>query len=386
MSGRDCCGCSRGRDSRLVAGWVFGTVVLCGGCSGSGPTLPAWLSEKGETTGSMTATLGGSTSGGYATSGAGGVSSGDKTTGAGTSMALGTTDGVDTMASEDTVAEPVCGDEVVEGDEECDGANWNGATCESLGHVSGLLACTDQCQFDVSGCVPSGMVMVSGGIFEMGSTAYLDEQPIRQVMVDTFYMDQTEVTVADYAICVGTSNCAAPSTEAYCNWMEAGRENHPVNCVTWYDAEDYCAWAGKRLPTEAEWEKAARGTDPRIYPWGDTPGPSCTHVVMNDGGSGCGMGSTMAVGSKPLGDSPCGAQDMAGNVWEWVADWYAPYDAGEIDNPTGPAAGEMRVMRGGSWFNDGTYYFRAADRGDNYPTGDFFTVGLRCARTPPAAQ
>ncbi|MEM9455848.1 MAG: SUMF1/EgtB/PvdO family nonheme iron enzyme [Myxococcota bacterium] len=240
------------------------------------------------------------------------------------------------------------------------------------------------------------MVEVPGGEFEMGSNAFSNEQPIRQVWVDTFWIDETEVTVEAYKECVDAGVCTEPSTGTYCNWSQggpvAGRENHPVNCVSWFQAEAYCEWVQggtKRLPTEAEWEKAARGTDGRVYPWGDTPQPSCDRLVMSDaaaGGAGCGTGATWEVGSMPLGASPYGVQDMAGNVWEWVADWYGYYDAGETNNPVGPRNGTSRVLRGGSWFFDFTSIFRAAYRDSNDPTDSGNGVGLRCARTPSAAQ
>jgi sulfatase modifying factor 1 len=353
---------------------VMTVVCLLVGCSGEGPALPGWLFDEtmsgDSSTGDQTTVVEASTSEGGTTVSTSEESEASTTTGA--------------------VAE--CGNGDVEVGEDCDGTDWNGATCESLGFSETGLMCVG-CQFDVSGCgPPPGMVEVPGGMFEMGSTDYPDEMPTRQVQVDTFWMDETEVTVEAYAACVDVGECSEPSTDTYCNWMVAGREDHPVNCVTWYKAEKYCGFAGegtKRLPTEAEWEKAARGTDTREYPWGDSPAPSCTHAVMDDaaaGGSGCGMGSTWAVGSKPMGDSPYGAHDMAGNVGEWVADWYAsPYDATETDNPTGPAMGTARALRGGSWANVSfTSSFRAARRADGPPFGASNSVGFRCARTPPA--
>ena len=233
------------------------------------------------------------------------------------------------------------------------------------------------------------MVEVQGGMFEMGSNLSADEMPIRQVQVDAFWMDEAEVTVEAYSVCVDGGACTEPVSGGSCNWMVAGREDHPVNCVTWFQAEDFCTWVGegtKRLPTEAEWEKAARGTDAWEYPWGDSPVPSCTHVVMDEGGFGCGMGSTWPVGSKPMGDSPYGVHDMAGNVGEWVADWYMEsYDAMEIGNPMGPAMGSRRVLRGGSLGNYDPLNFRTTSRVNFYPTGNASSVGFRCARTPPAA-
>ena len=320
-------------------------------CSGDGPQLPEWLFEEG------------------------------------TTSAVESTSTTDASSSTGLVAE--CGNGELEEGEACEETDLNGATCETLGLSESGLTCVG-CQLDASGCgPPPGMVEVpDDGVFEMGSNAYPDEMPIRQVQVDRFWMDETEVTVEAYAGCVDAGTCSEPSTGTYCNWMVAGREDHPVNCVTWFQAEEYCGYADegtKRLPTEAEWEKAARGTDAREYPWGDTPGPSCTHVVMIDGGSGCGMDSTWPVGSKPNGDSPYGAHDMAGNVWEWVADWYADtYDAMETSNPTGPETGSLRVLRGGSWLGSFSYNFRAAYRYENDPAYDYITVGFRCARTPPA--
>lgn len=324
-------------------------VLVVVGCSGDGPVLPGWLFEE--------------TTGGETTQGVAGSSSEGHTA---------------------TGSAVVCGNDVVEDGEECDGTDWNGATCESLGYAEGSLACTEGCVIDVFGCLPEGMVLVPGGMFEMGSNDYTNEMPIRRVQVDAFWIDRTEVTVEAYSACVDDGECSEPSSGGSCNWMVAGREDHPVNCVTWLQAVEYCTWAGKQLPTEAQWEKAARGTDARTYPWGNVPG-SCTHVVMSEGGSGCGMGSTWPVGSKPMGDSPFGAHDMAGNVWEWVADWYASsYDAMETDNPTGPLMGTVRVLRGGSWNSSVTYNFRAAYR-YFYPANVNDGVGFRCASTPPAA-
>jgi formylglycine-generating enzyme len=320
---------------------------------------------------------------------AGSESTGGETT---TGMVEETTTGTSTGESSSSTG-PIaeCGNGVVEEGEDCDGTDFGVATCESLGLSETGLMCVG-CQFDVSGCGPApGMVLIPGGTFEMGSDYSSNQWPIRQVQVDSFWMDETEVTVGAYSGCVDDGACSQPSTGGSCNWMVAGRENHPVNCVTWSQAEAFCGWAGggtKRLPTEAEWEKAARGTDAREYPWGDSPVPTCSHVVMNDaaaGGSGCGLSSTRPVGSKPLGDSPYGAHDMAGNVREWVADWYASsYDAAETDNPTGPALGTSRVLRGGSWFSSNTNHFRAAYRGNNNPAHGNNYVGFRCARTPPA--
>lgn len=285
----------------------------------------------------------------------------------------------------------VCGDGEADPGEECDGTDLNAQTCTSLGYSGSGLSCSG-CQLNASECGPiPGMVEIPGGPFTMGSTTGgSDEQPVRDVQVDRFWIDETEVTVSAYQECVDAGACDDPDTITYCNWMVVGRESHPVNCVDWFQANAYCGWAGgaamKRLPTEAEWEKAARGTDEREYPWGESPAPSCGYVVMNDGGGGCGTDATIEVGSKPPGNSPYGARDMSGNVWEWVWDRYeGSYHPEETNNPTGPARGTSRVLRGGSWGNSSANNFRTAYRDGDDPTSKVPYVGFRCASTPPSA-
>lgn len=309
----------------------------------------------------------------------------------GTTMDEGTT-------LDETQGSTECGNDVVEEGEDCDGTDANGLSCTDLGLSGGVLPCV-QCQLDASVCGPPGMVEVPGGTFEMGSIqgdAEVDEMPVREVHVDTFWIDETEVTVEAYVACMNAPGapCSEPQppvVEVTCNWMVEGRELHPVNCLTWSQAEAYCEWVDggtKRLPTEAEWEKAARGTDARTYAWGESTA-TCNYAVMDEpgaGGPGCGTDATVQVGSKPLGASPYGALDMAGNVWEWVADWYGDYDPAETDNPTGPAAGTERVRRGGSLATNATY-LRASNRGfATVRPDELHLVGARCAWTPLASQ
>ena len=248
-----------------------------------------------------------------------------------------------------------------------------------------------------------GMVFVPAGSFVMGSDPGEgndpDEEPEHTVTLSPYYIDVHEVTNAEWRACVTAGGCTAPSsansntrTDYYTN---ATFDNYPVIYVSWNQASAYCTWAGKRLPTEAEWEKVARGgcevvppstcgpEDERTYPWGDAL-PTCFLANYNPGPYCVSGGDTNAVGARsPAGDSPYGAQDMAGNVWEWVADWYASayYGSSPSTDPAGPASGTARGARGGSWFNDATY-LRAASRGVADAIVQSKLIGLRCARTP----
>jgi sulfatase modifying factor 1 len=282
-----------------------------------------------------------------------------------------------------------CGNGIVELDEQCDGPDLGGSTCLNLFGYGGELACTQACTFELLTCFPPGMILIPGGEFEMGSDAfYADERPARQVHVDDFYIDANAVTVEDYIDCVQAGECAIPMPGAGCNWNEPDRLDHPINCVTWDDADAYCAWTGgvvtKRLPTEAEWEKAARGDDARLWPWGNVPLPTCTHLVMNEGmGGGCGANTSLPVGSRPMGDSPYGVHDMAGGIWNWVADWYWAYDVAESDNPTGPPTGTHRIIRGGGWDTADINWFRTSARNPHTPDMNNRNIGFRCAQNPP---
>lgn len=229
-------------------------------------------------------------------------------------------------------------------------------------------------------CVGSGnlgdMVTVDAGAFTMGCNTAVDtecgddELPVRTVNLNAFQIDRTEVTQDAYASCVNAGACAPPS----CAW-DCAQTQAPAGCVTQDDANAFCIWAGKRLPTEAEWEKAARGTDGRKFPWGNEPA-DCSRANM----SGC-SGNFTPVGSFPSGASPYGALDMAGNMVEMVADYYdaSYYASGPTDNPKGPPSGSQYVGRGGGWKSDG-YWLRASVRDMYDPPDAGKSLGFRCAQ------
>ncbi|MDI3465877.1 MAG: Sulfatase modifying factor 1 precursor (C-alpha-formyglycine- generating enzyme 1) [Nitrospira sp.] len=223
------------------------------------------------------------------------------------------------------------------------------------------------------------MVLVAAGEFTMGSNLGDDEKPVRRVYLNAFYMDKFEVTVGQYARYLEVTDMEEPP-----DWNMMNQPQHqrrPVVNVSWEDAVNYCKWAGKRLPTEAEWEKAARGTDGRIYPWGNE---APTRLHANYGRKEWDNHQALTpVGSFEEGKSPYGIYDMAGNAWEWVFDWYDHdyYKKGAKTNPIGPAKGDGKVVRGGSWLYV-PEFLRSAHRFDAQPTNRLFGYGFRCAKTP----
>ena len=229
-----------------------------------------------------------------------------------------------------------------------------------------------------------GMVLlyVPAGQFRMGFPGQeSDEKPVHPVTLDAFWIDQTEVTNAMYALCVSDGECERPGSFSSATrrsyYSNPEFNEYPVIFVSWTDAHAYCEWAGRRLPTEAEWEKAARGKDQRSYPWGEEI--DCSRANYFDGTKLC-TGDTAAVKSYETGKSPYDLYDMAGNVWEWVADWYNPdyYDISSVTNPPGPTSGNLRVVRGGGW-DDTHFLTRSSNRGSYAPIGKVNNRGFRCA-------
>jgi len=241
----------------------------------------------------------------------------------------------------------------------------------------------------------AALVWVPAGPFRMGETqlhdAYRDggwqevlsvawealhgrrtnDAPPHTVDLDGYWLYRTEVTVAQYRrFCRATSRALPPAPD----WK--WQDTHPIVNVSWDDAAAYAAWAGAALPTEAQWEKAARGTDGRAYPWGDVWDPAkCVNYAK----------TTHPVGSIPAGASPYGALDMAGNAWEWCADWYdfAYYRTAPMHNPPGPVTGRARVLRGVSWYYASPVNFRAALRCYNSPTHRRNDGAFRCVLRSP---
>lgn len=242
------------------------------------------------------------------------------------------------------------------------------------------------------GPTPEGMVPVPAGPFIMGSdkedkegvTAeygmtkplYQDERPAHTVTLLAYFIDQYEVTNAQYKKFIEATGARPPATWQS-NPPPPTRDAYPASGMNWYDTERYCVWAGKRLPTESEWEKAARGPDGLEFPWGN----DFDEKKANTGGSG--LGDLAPVGSFPQGRSPYGADDMAGNLWEWTADWYQPYPGSTFQSD---AFGQkFKVLRGGSWGGAGhyplQYFYRTSHRLQSEPEFGFPDAGFRCAKS-----
>lgn len=318
---------------------------------------------------------------------------------------------------------PMCGDGTCAGAEDC-------STCpEDCGQCP--PECQPECQPELETCVSvdgsptcvAATAAVPAGEFWMGcnncegsvvsdSQCEADEHPYHPVQLDAYQIDLTEVTVAQYGACVDAGTCDEPGAFPKCNWGSEGQDQHPVNCIAWDDAHTYCQWVGKRLPTEAEWEKAARGgcefygnckNESRKFPWGNTFPGACDNLTAVYPGCSC-SGGTCPVGTHPDGVSKYGAHDMIGNLWEWTNDNYQQdyyclgKDAEGItpcnfcsewpgaplpwENPPCPDSGTTRSIRGGYFGSSNFEFLRNSFRADTEPANQEFFLGFRCARDP----
>ena len=231
-------------------------------------------------------------------------------------------------------------------------------------------------------------ITIPGGKFLMGTgnegIGLDDAKPIHEAAIRTFEMSKTDVTVGQYAECVSSGRCTKPATGDYCNWGVADRQYYPVNCVDWYQANQYAEFKGARLPSESEWEYAATsGGRNRKYPWGNGEPTRDNAVMYIDGADN----DTMPVCSKPAGNTAQGLCDMAGNVWQWVQDNYqdsyknAPVDGSAFEGAGGTGQGSSeRVIRGGSFINNYGRPLRAGNRVRSRPDVRLINIGFRIAR------
>jgi formylglycine-generating enzyme required for sulfatase activity len=233
----------------------------------------------------------------------------------------------------------------------------------------GLVALpgSGQAQQEITGKGEARMMLVPAGEFTMGSNEVAREQPLHRVSLDAYYMDMDKVTIVQYAKFLDATSLEAPP-----DWTIMNQPRHqmrPVVMINWSDANTYCRWAGKRLPTEAEWEKAEGGTDGRRYPW-DNPWNDTLLLLL-------------PLETSEYGKSPYGLYDMAGHGWEWVSDWYENdyYKNSPSQNPQGPERGESKVVRGGLWY----VHPESRDSASRFNftlTYRSFLLGFRCAKTP----
>ena len=261
--------------------------------------------------------------------------------------------------------------------------------------------CKDGKWVDEGDCI-SGSVTITAGSFKMGCNKDMegncpeDTVPVHEVALSSYVMDKFEVPVELFELCIAENVCTndnadephyRTSSDSYqCSIGNPERKNHPANCVTWHGAKAYCEWLGKRLPTEAEWENAAKSGKVQIYPWGNTPVASCDNTVMKGSANGCGSNTTSPIGSKPDGVSEQGIFDLSGNVAEYTSDWYEKkfYSTEEASNadtqgPDEPEKDKFKVIRGGSYIY-GENHARSSYRGSAKLADPAIDFGFRCVK------
>lgn len=237
----------------------------------------------------------------------------------------------------------------------------------------------------------AAIILIPEGEFAMGCDIHqnagfdcgFDELPLHSVYISAYFIDRYEVTNGQYQQCVEDGHCQEPmyknSATRASYYYNPKYRDYPVVAVTWNEANEYCHWVGGRLPTEAEWEKAARGTHPQAYPWGNqTPDCNLANSYDNKTGRSC-VGDTVKVGSYPEGASVYGVMDMAGNVWEWVNDWYNAeyYRSSPLSDPLGVGVGQDKVIRGGG-FDYSWVKLRTAYKSNHHPDTRHLSFGFRC--------
>ncbi len=240
-----------------------------------------------------------------------------------------------------------------------------------------LLRLAEEKSGTAEGIVPQEMVLIPSGAFMMGENfSKKSLGPRHKVSLDDYYMDRYHVTNAHYQVFVDATR-RLPPPHWFGTQYPPAKANHPVSFVSWFDAEAYCRWAGKRLPTEAEWEKAARGTDGRMFPWGTAYEKLRANIYQE------GYKDTTPVDRFPEGKSPYGIYDMAGNLFQWTSNWFLPYPGNEVPHPN---FGEtLKVLRGGSFYDCSNYRcgisFQTFNRISLLPQTRAISAGFRCAKS-----
>jgi sulfatase modifying factor 1 len=277
--------------------------------------------------------------------------------------------GEGTVCSAGKCVEKGCGDGLIEAGEDCDDGNTSAGD-----------GCSETCHKEPT--PPPGMVYIPPGKFTMGcqvgdpSCEFPDETTHSVTLTKGYFIDEKLVTAAHYKLCVQSLGCGAPdaSSGKLATYEVAGKEGFPVNYVSWPQAQAYCVAMGAQLCSEAQWERAARGPGTSLYPWGNTA-PTCDKANFQS----CG-GKLVAAGTLIQGATTAGVLDMAGNVWQWVGDWYGGFTSGPQTDPTGPSVGTFRMLRGGS-LEVPAQDLRCSARYEMQPSLANYDIGFRCCKS-----